>query len=121
MRQEWEANWCQLALGDSRDVAFVASELCTESGERHADAADGPGVLPESHWRVRRHQQTETWFINKNVPAQKSLMVASSDGAEYALLDPGSGLTSCPINYADDISFLPRHSNAANLEQRHWR
>ena len=26
-------------------------------------------------------------------------MVASLDGAEYALLDSGSGLTSCPVNY----------------------
>ena len=43
-------------------------------------------------------QQTETWFINMIGPAQRSLMVASLDGAEYALLDSGSGLTSCPIN-----------------------
>ena len=42
------------------------------------------------------------------VPAQKILMVASLDGAEYALLDSGSGLTSCPVNYADDIPLLPR-------------
>ena len=40
-------------------------------------------------------QQTETWFINMIVSAQKTLMVASLDGAEYALLDSGSGLTSC--------------------------
>ena len=53
-------------------------------------------------------QQTETWFINMIVPAQKTLMVASSDGAEYAVLDSGSGLTSCPINYADDLPLLPR-------------
>ena len=53
-------------------------------------------------------QQTKTWFINMIVPAQKTLMVASLDGAEYALLDSGSGLTSCPINYANDIPLLPR-------------
>ena len=41
-------------------------------------------------------QQTGTWFINMIVPCKKTLMVASVDGAEYALLDSGSGLTSCP-------------------------
>ena len=34
-------------------------------------------------------QATETWYINMIVPAQKTLMVASLDGAEYALLDSG--------------------------------
>ena len=56
-------------------------------------------------------QQTETWCINMIVPAQKTLMVASLDGAEYALLDSGSGLTSWPINYADDLPLLPRPAN----------
>ena len=51
-------------------------------------------------------QPTETWYINMIV--QKTLMVASLDGAEYALLDSGSGLTSCPINCANDIPLLPR-------------
>ena len=45
------------------------------------------------------------------VPAQKTLMVASLDGAEYALLDSGSGLSSCPVNYANDIPMLPRLAN----------
>ena len=56
-------------------------------------------------------QHSETWFINMIVPAQKTLMVASLDGAEYALLDSGSGLTSFPISYADDLPLLPRPSN----------
>ena len=47
-------------------------------------------------------QQTETWFINMIVRAQRT---------EYALLDSGSGLTSCPINYADDLPLLPRPVN----------
>ena len=38
-------------------------------------------------------------------------MVASLDGAEYTLLDSGSGLTSCPINYADRLPLLPRLAN----------
>ena len=38
-------------------------------------------------------------------------MVASLDGAEHALLDSGSGLTSCPNNYANDIPLLPRPAN----------
>ena len=38
-------------------------------------------------------------------------MVASLDGAEYALLDSGSGLTSCPVNDADDLPLLPRPAN----------
>ena len=45
------------------------------------------------------------------VPAQKTLMVASLDGAEFALLDSGSGLTSYPINYANDMPLLPRPAN----------
>ena len=52
-------------------------------------------------------QPTETWYINVIVPAQKTHMVASLDGAEYALLDSGSGLTSCPTNYANDIASSP--------------
>ena len=53
-------------------------------------------------------QPTETWYIRKIVPAEKTLMVASLDGAEFALLGSGSGLTSCPINCANDIPLLPR-------------
>ena len=49
------------------------------------------------------------------VPAQKTLMVASLDGAEYALLDSGSGLTSCPINYTNDIPMSPRPANLSIL------
>ena len=56
-------------------------------------------------------QQTETWYINMIVPAQKILMVANLVGAEYALLDSGSGLTSCPNNYADDLPLLLRPVN----------
>ena len=60
---------------------------------------------------VKTSQPTETWFINMIVPAQTTLMVASLDGTEYALLDSGSGLTSCPISYANDIPLLPRPAN----------
>ena len=62
-------------------------------------------------------QPTETWYINMIVPAQKTLMVASLDGAEYALLDSGSGLTSCPINCANDIPLLPRPANLPILSK----
>ena len=70
-------------------------------------------------------QQTETWLINMMVPAQRTLMVASLDGAEYALLASGNVLTSCPINYADDVPLLPRPDNLPTLSngrQRgmHW-
>ena len=51
---------------------------------------------------------TETRFINIIVLAIRTLMVASLDGAEYAFLDSGSGLTSCPINFADDLPLRPR-------------
>ena len=44
-------------------------------------------------------------------------MVASLDGAEYALLDSGSGLTSCPSNHANDIPFLPRPANLPILSK----
>ena len=60
-------------------------------------------------------QLAETWFINTIVLGQKTLMVASMDGAEFALLDSGSGLTSCPINYADDLPLLPRPTNLPSL------
>ena len=42
-------------------------------------------------------------------------MVASLDGAEYALLDSGADLTSCPIDYADDLQLLPRPDNLPTL------
>ena len=48
VRQEWQANRCQLAHGDGHDAAFPASEPCNESGEHHPDAADGASVLPMS-------------------------------------------------------------------------
>ena len=51
---------------------------------------------------------TETRLIKMIVPAMRTLMVASLDGAEYAFLDSGSGLTSCPINFADDLPLRPR-------------
>ena len=76
--------------------SFLASALCIESGEHHPDAADGPCLLPESCWQSVA-AAAETWFIDMVVPAQKTLMVASLDGAEHALLDSGSGLTSCPL------------------------
>ena len=57
-------------------------------------------------------EQTDTWFINMIGQAQRTLTVASLDGAEYASLDSGSGLTSCPINYADDLPLLPTLRNA---------
>ena len=56
-------------------------------------------------------QPTETWYINMIVPAQKTLMVASLDGAECALLVSGSGLTSYPINCANDIPLIPQPAN----------
>ena len=60
-------------------------------------------------------QPTETWYINMIVPAQKTLMVASMNEAEYAMLDSGSGKTSSPINYANDIPLLSRHANLSIL------
>ena len=42
-------------------------------------------------------------------------MVESLVGAEYALFNSGSGLTSCPINYADDLPLLPRPDNLPTL------
>ena len=70
-----------------------------------------------SHFDSQSLQQPETWFMNKTVPAQRILKVASFDGAEYALSDSGPGLTSCPINYANVLSMLrpdnlPTWSNA---------
>ena len=89
-----------------RHAVSSASELCAEHGKHHLTAADGPSALPESYWH-----STETWFINMIIPAQKTPMVASLDGAEYAFLDSGSGLTSCPMGYADDLALRPRPSN----------
>ena len=107
VRQAWHANWCPLAHSDRRDAAFTASELCTEYGKYHPLQQMVPAHFPNPIGS----QHSETWFINMIVPAQKILMVASLDGAAYALLDSGSGLTSCPISYADDLPLLPRLSN----------
>ena len=63
---------------------------------------------------VRRLSRQKPGSINMIVPAHRTLMVASLDGAEHALLDSGSGLTSCLINYADDLPLLP--CQPANLE-----
>ena len=59
----------------------------------------------------RRRRGTSVWIV----PAQKTLMVASLDGAEYALLDSGSGLTSCPTNHANDIPLLLGRANLPML------
>ena len=56
-------------------------------------------------------QQTETWFNRMIVLARKLSWLQSWTDAEYALLDSGSGLTSCPIHYADDLPLLPRPVN----------
>ena len=53
---------------------------------------------------------TETRFINMIVLAIRTLMVASLE-----LLDSGSGSTSCPINFADDLPLLPRLANLLTL------
>ena len=42
-------------------------------------------------------------------------MVASLDGAEHALLESGSRLTSPPIDYADDLPLVPRPDNLPTL------
>ena len=47
--------------------------------------------------------------LNMIVPVQKTLMVARLDGADYALLDSGSGLASCPISFADDLPLCREH------------
>ena len=111
-RQERQANWCQLAHGDRRYAAFLANELCTECGWFHGEYL--PVYFP-SPVGSQSSQQTATWFINMIGPAQRTLMVATLDGAEYALLDSGSGLTSCPINHADDVPLLPRPDNLPTL------
>ena len=52
MRQAWQANWCQRAHSDKHVAAFPASELCSESGEHHPEAAD-----PSLHlgWHLTPH------------------------------------------------------------------
>ena len=110
MRQEWQAIRRQLTHCDRRDAAFFASELCIKSGEHHPDAADGPCVLPESRWQSGVSADRNLVHQHDRIGPEK-LMVASLDGAEYVLLDSGSGLTSCPINYADDLPLLPRPVN----------
>ena len=60
-------------------------------------------------------QQPEPWFINMTGPTQPVLMAASLDGTDHALLDSGSGLTSCPLNCSDDLSLLPTPDNLPTL------
>ena len=56
-------------------------------------------------------QHSETCFINMIVPAQKTLLVASLDGAQYALLGSRSGLTSCAISNADGLRHVANLTN----------
>ena len=65
---------------------------------------------------VSTHSQRQTQrSLHRKRAVHRTLIVASLDGAERALLDSGSGLTSCPINYANDIPSLPRPANLAIL------
>ena len=109
----------QIRISGRRNAAFTASELCTEHGTIPLQQMV-PVYFPCPDGS-QTSQPTETWYINMIVPAQKTLMVASLDGAEYALLDSGSGLTSCPTNCANDIPLFAATCKSANLEQRHWR
>ena len=90
--------------------AFAASELCASMASTIPLQQTVP-VYFQCPDGSHTYQPTETWYINMIVPAQKTLMVASLDEAEYALLDSGSGLTSCPISYANNIPLLPRPAN----------
>ena len=109
MRQEWQANRCQLTHGDRRLPRKRVMHRVWRAPSRCSRWS--PSVCFPNPVGSQASQQTEAWFINMTVPAQKTLMVASLDRAEYALLDSGSGLTSCPINYADDLPKLPRPVN----------
>ena len=64
-----------------RNAAFTASELCTEHGKHHPLQQMVP-VYFQCPDGSQTSQLTETWYINMIVPAQKTLMVASLDGAD---------------------------------------
>ena len=100
----------QFAHGDRRCAAFLASELCTECGCFHGELQETVLVFP-SPVESQAPQQAETWFINMIGPAKWTHMSVRLDGAWYAVLDSGSGLTSCPFNCADDLPLLPRPKN----------
>ena len=88
----------------------IAAGKCDKSGKpTGVNAVTAAGATQPSP--QASYAPSMVRFINMIVPAQKTLMVASLDGAEYALLDSGSGSTSCPINDASDIPLLPRPAN----------
>ena len=60
-------------------------------------------------------QVQQPWFTNMIGPTQPVLMAARLDGTDHALLDSGSGLTSCPLHCSDDLSLLPRPNNLPTL------
>ena len=116
MRRERQADWCQLAHGDRRYAAFLASDLCTECGLLNGEYFSRSSLCTSRvPLAARRRSSPKTDSINMIGPTQRTLMVASLDGAGYALLDSGSGLTSCPINYADDLPLPPRPDNLPTL------
>ena len=94
----------------------IAAGKCDKSGKPigvnalSAAGATQPFPCPDGS---QTSQPTETWCINMIVPAQKTLMVVSW---EYALMDPESGLTSCPINCAKDIPLLRHPITAATCK-----
>ena len=105
-REEWQSNWGQCTLSGRRNAAFTESEPCAEHGNNHSIATDGASVFPVS----RRQPDISTdGDMDSYRPRRLSWL------QEYALLDSGSGLTSCPINYANDIPMSPRLANLSIL------
>ena len=73
------------------------------------DAPEGHCVFPESRWQS--NVSADRNLVHEHDRPGPDNSHGSLDGAEYALLGSGSGLTSCSINCAEDIPLLPRPVN----------
>ena len=114
MKADIDAGRCDKS-GKTKGVNVLTAAGSTQPSPQASCASSLTSTIPLQHvvpmYCSHTPQPAETWFINTIVLGQKTHMVASLDGAEFALLDSGSGLTSCPINYADDLPLLPRPTN----------
>ena len=55
----------------------------------------------------------EIWFINM-IQSRSFVSAVKDRGYELALVDSGSGLVACPVDYAPDVPLLPVSRNVAS-------
>ena len=110
MKADIDAGRCD-KNGKPKGVNALTAAGSTQPSKQESYAPSLTSTIPLQQVVPTYCSQTlrtvKPWFINTIMPAQKTLMVASLDGA--------------PIDYADDLPLLPRPINLPILEQSHWR